>query len=185
MIVLTGPSASGKTETAKHLVEKHGLKKVVTCTTRKPRVGEVNDIDYHFLTREDFKRGIENGEFLETAEYNGNLYGTKFKDLGPDKVVCLEPKGAHSYRKALGDKMFCAYLDASEKTRLNRMIVIRKDGEAAAQERIRKDREVFSDDIDGAKCVADVIFTTDDLTIEQEADEVYRAYVEWKKAKNL
>ena len=185
MIVLTGPSASGKTETAKYLMEKFGLKKVVTCTTRQPRRGEVNDVDYHFLTREQFAQGKTANEFLETAEYNGNLYGTKYADLGPDKVVCVEPIGAHSYRKALGDKMFCVYLDASEETRLARMIELRKDGVEAAQERIRRDREVFSDDINGAKSVADVILTTDGWTVEREALEVYEAYQTWKAKHNL
>lgn len=180
MIVLTGPSASGKTETAKYLMDHYGFSKVVTCTSRTPRVNEVNDVDYHFLTREQFAEGIENGEFLETAEYNGNMYGTKLADIGPDKVVCVEPRGARSYRAVLGDKMFCAYLDATEETRLNRMISIRKDGEKAARERIERDRIVFSEDFKQCQGIADVIFQTDGWSVEREAAEVFRAYQKWK-----
>lgn len=183
MIVLTGPSATGKTDTAKYLMEHYGLKKVVTCTSRKPRVGEVDGVDYHFLTREQFEEGIKNGEFLETAEYNGNMYGTRKKDVGEDMVSCVEPNGAHSYRKALGDSMFCCFLDATEQTRLERMIAIRKDGEAAARERILKDREVYANDGKSAKEVADAVVDTDGMDIAREADAVWKAYQEWKKNK--
>lgn len=182
MIALTGPSASGKTETAKYLMAHFGLKKVVTCTTRSPRVGEMNDVDYHFLTREEFREGIEKGEFLEHAEYNGNLYGTKKVDVGPGKVSCIEANGVKSYRKYLGSRMFCVYLDADEETRLTRMISLRKDPLAAAQERIIKDRIVYKDNGRETKAFADLVVNTDGLSVAQEAEEVYLAYCEWKKS---
>ena len=181
MIVLTGPSASGKTETAKYLMDHYGFNKVITCTSRTPRTGERQDVDYHFLTEEQFAEGIKNGEFLETAEYNGHMYGTKLADIGPDKVVCVEPRGARSYREALGDTMFCAYLDASEETRLKRMIEIRKDGERAARERIERDRIVYSDDFRSCQGISDVLFRTDEWTVEKEASEVFKAYQIWKR----
>lgn len=183
MIVLTGPSATGKTDTALHLMKEHGLKKVVTCTTRSPRVGEKDGVDYHFLTVEQFKEGLAKGEFLEHAEYNGNLYGTRKKDIADDMVSCVEPQGAHSYRKALGDTMFCCYLDASEETRYQRMVGTRHDGEKAARERIERDRLVYADNGADAKSVADAVVDTDGLTDEEEAEKVWVAYQEWKKKK--
>lgn len=181
MIVLTGPSATGKTETALYLMKHYGLKKVITCTSRAPRKGEVNGVDYHFLTLEQFQEGFKNNEFLETATYNGNKYGTRKIDIGPRKISCLEPNGVASYKKVLKDKMFCAFLDASEATRLKRMVQIRKDGEKAADERILKDRTVYADDGEEVKKYADFILQTDGLTVQQEAEKVYQAYEEWLK----
>ncbi len=185
MLVLIGPSASGKTETAKYLMDHMGLKKVITCTSRKPRVGEVDGIDYHFLTRQQFEEGIEKHEFLETAEYNGNLYGTKFADLGDDKVVCIEPIGAHSYRRALGKKFFLVYLDADEATRRKRMIDLRKDGEKAAIERLTQDRKIFADGANSPKKMADFVIKTDHMSIAQDADKIYQAYLEWKNKRSI
>ena len=55
MLLLIGASASGKTETAKYLMEHFNIKKIITCTTRAPRANEVNDVDYHFLSVEEFQ----------------------------------------------------------------------------------------------------------------------------------
>ena len=59
MLVLVGPSASGKTEATKLLIEKYNLKKLVTYTTRKIRVNEVNGKDYHFISVDEFKQKIQ------------------------------------------------------------------------------------------------------------------------------
>ncbi len=181
MIVLIGPSASGKTETAKYLMQKHGLGKVVTCTSRAPRTGEKDGVDYHFLTRDQFAAGVARGAFLETAEYNGNLYGTRKADVGPGKVSCIEPQGAHAYKNYLGTRLFCAYLDADENTRMDRMVNIRKDPLADAKQRIARDKVVFAGHGAAAKDVADLVLRTDGLTIAQEAESVYRAYRTWLK----
>ena len=76
MLVLVGPSASGKTQILKILMEKYGMKKLVTYTTRPMRVNEVNGIDYHFVSKEEFLNKLENDFFFETIEYNNNFYGT-------------------------------------------------------------------------------------------------------------
>ena len=65
MLLLIGASASGKTETAKYLMEHFNIKKIITCTTRAPRANEVNDVDYHFLSVEEFQRRKDAGLFLE------------------------------------------------------------------------------------------------------------------------
>jgi len=181
MIVLTGPSATGKTDTAVYLMEHYGLKKVITCTSRKPRVNEINDVDYHFITLKDFERCINNGEFLETATYNGNMYGTKKVDIGPKRIACLEPNGARTYKEHLKGKMFCVYLTASKETRLKRMIEIRKDGEAAANERILRDEQVYKNDGEEMRKIANFILNTDDLDVATQAKKVFEAYTEWLK----
>ncbi|KAM4705652.1 guanylate kinase isoform 2-T2 [Rhinophrynus dorsalis] len=77
-VVLSGPSGAGKSTLLKRLLQEYeGLFGFsVSHTTRNPRPGESNGKDYHFVTREEMKKGIDNGEFIEHAEFSGNMYGT-------------------------------------------------------------------------------------------------------------
>jgi guanylate kinase len=64
----------------------------VSNTTRNPRAGEVNGVDYNFLTREDFLAGVARGDFIEHAEFSGNLYGTTVqgvKSVGDKGRICI------------------------------------------------------------------------------------------------
>ena len=77
LLVLSGPSGVGKTTVAHRLLEANSnLQRMVTCTTRAPREGEVDGQDYHFVTEDDFLTQIRAGGFLEHAEVYGNRYGT-------------------------------------------------------------------------------------------------------------
>ena len=77
LLVLSSPSGGGKTSIAKHLLEaRDDLAYSVSATTRPRREGERDGKDYHFITRDEFTRRVEAGEFLEWATYAGNLYGT-------------------------------------------------------------------------------------------------------------
>jgi guanylate kinase len=81
-----------------------GLQLAVSATTRAPREGEVNGVDYHFLSEEDFDRRVGRGEFLEHAEYAGNRYGTLKRELErPAQGVVLEidVQGARQVRERL------------------------------------------------------------------------------------
>jgi guanylate kinase len=81
-----------------------GLQLAVSATTRAPREGEVNGVDYHFLSEEDFDRRVGRGEFLEHAEYAGNRYGTLKSELArPAQGVVLEidVQGARQVRDRL------------------------------------------------------------------------------------
>jgi guanylate kinase len=80
----------------------------VSATTRKPREGEVNGRDYHFLSSEDFDRRAGAGEFVEHAEYAGNRYGTLRSELArPARAIVLEidVQGARQVRETLPDAM--------------------------------------------------------------------------------
>ena len=70
MLILIGPSASGKTEVAKLLAKKYNITKIVTYTTRTPRVNEVNGVDYNFVSVEEFAKLTEENFFVETTYYN-------------------------------------------------------------------------------------------------------------------
>ena len=111
MILLIGASASGKTEVAKLLKSLFSIKKAVTHTSRAPRPGEKDGVDYYFLTREDFLARRERGEFLESFEVypGGALYGTLTEPvprrLAEGKWVVLEidVKGARQVLKTFPD----------------------------------------------------------------------------------
>jgi guanylate kinase len=95
----------GKGTLIKELLKRcPGLQLAVSATTRKPREGEVNGSDYHFLSREDFDRRVAAGEFVEHAEYAGNRYGTLWSELArPARGVVLEidVQGARQARETL------------------------------------------------------------------------------------
>jgi guanylate kinase len=105
ILVITGPSGVGKGTLIKGLLElMPGLELAVSATTRKPREGEVNGVDYHFLSEEDFDRRVAAGEFVEHAEYAGNRYGTLKSELSrPARGIVLEidVQGARQVREAL------------------------------------------------------------------------------------
>jgi guanylate kinase len=103
--VITGPSGVGKGTLIKLLLERcPGLQLSVSATTRQPREGEVNGREYHFLSRQDFDQRVENGEFIEHAEYAGNRYGTLRSELErpADGIVLeIEIQGARQVRETL------------------------------------------------------------------------------------
>ena len=107
ILVITGPSGVGKGTLIKGLLERvPGLELAVSATTRRPREGEVNGVDYHFLTEADFDRRVAAGEFVEHAEYAGNRYGTLKSELSrPARGIVLEidVQGARQVREALPD----------------------------------------------------------------------------------
>ena len=77
LIVITGPSGVGKGTLVKSLLQRHPQLRVSTsATTRQPRAGEKDGVDYYFLSKSDFETAIDNQELLEWAEYAGNYYGT-------------------------------------------------------------------------------------------------------------
>ncbi len=76
LVVISGPSGAGKSTVVRALREDPRVEFSISATTRAQRAGERSGWDYHFLTREEFARRRAAGEFLESAEYNGNWYGT-------------------------------------------------------------------------------------------------------------
>jgi len=81
LIIISGPSGSGKSTICRRLLEDDRFKWSISATTRKPRPGEVDGREYHFLTRQEFEEGIRRGDFIEYAEVSGNLYGTPKEKL--------------------------------------------------------------------------------------------------------
>jgi guanylate kinase len=108
MFVITGPSGVGKGTLIRGLRERiPELELSVSATTRKPRPGETDGVDYHFLTPEEFERRVGANEFVEHATYSGNRYGTLRAELdrrlndGRPVVLEIEVQGARQVREAM------------------------------------------------------------------------------------
>jgi guanylate kinase len=112
ILVITGPSGVGKGTLIRGLLERiPELELSTSATTRKPRPGERDGIDYHFLTPEQFGERVAAGEFVEHATYSGNMYGTLRSELerrareGNPVVLEIEVQGARQVRAAIPESV--------------------------------------------------------------------------------
>ncbi len=141
MIILVGPSASGKTYIGKCL-EKIGFHKIVTYTTRQPRTKEINGVDYYFLTKLEFLNKIEQNFFFEYVIYNNNYYGTSnnsIKDI--NSYLIVEPQGLKKYLNIPNCVAF--FIECPEDVLKERMKK-RGDSELEIAKRIVNDRKIFN-----------------------------------------
>lgn len=173
MLILIGPSASGKTESAKIMINRYPISRVVTCTTRPKRLNEIDGFDYHFLSEEEFLVKKKQGYFIETTEYNQYYYGTPRNELGDDKFIILEPKGLESFLK-LNIDLVAIFLNTYEETRIERMKQ-RKDKIKNIRSRIKEDKKEFN--IDAIKGL-DLVINTTDLSLSRVADMIYKNYID-------
>lgn len=122
MIVLVGESASGKSSIEKYLVENYGYKKIVSYTTREPRDGEVDGVDYHYISKELFLMLKKEDFFAETAVYNGWYYGTAKKDCTDDKIAVLTPHGLRQVKKINNINVISFYINVPRRDRLIKIL---------------------------------------------------------------
>jgi guanylate kinase len=108
VFVITGPSGVGKGTLIRSLLQQlPALEVAVSATTRPPRPGEVDGVDYHFMSDEEFERRLAGGEFVEHATYSGHRYGTLRSELesrlsaGIPVVLEIEIQGARQVREAM------------------------------------------------------------------------------------
>lgn len=168
MIVLVGESASGKSSIEKNLVENYGFNKVVSYTTRKPRDGEVDGVDYHFIDKSQFKRLKIQGFFAETAMYNDWHYGTAKRDCTDDKVVVLTPHGLRQISKIHGINVVSFYINVPRRDRLIK-ILQRGDNIEEAYRRSLSDVGQFDGIVDEVNYVIDNVGykkNIEEMTIE-------------------
>ena len=117
LLIVSGPSGSGKTTLCRR-AEAAGLTAYsISCTTRSPRPGEKNGVDYYFLTQEEFDAKVAAGEFLEHACVHGNSYGTlrsevvRLLEEGRHVVMDIDVQGAASIRACQDPTIRRAYAD--------------------------------------------------------------------------
>lgn len=172
MILLVGQSASGKTEIAKSLSKNYHIKKAITNTTRSMRNGEVNGVDYYFLTKEEFLKLKEDNKLVESTLYNGNYYGCSKSEVGKDKCIVLEPDGISSFLKLNDGSMVVFLLKASKKTREERMLS-RGDKLEDIKKRLDNDEERFKE----SNVKYDYAINTDNRSIDELTREIYNLYI--------
>lgn len=172
MLILLGPSASGKTESAKIMINRFSISRVVTCTTRPKRINEIDGFDYHFLTELEFSNYKSLNYFAETAMYNNYFYGTPLNELKDDKLIILEPQGLESFLKLKTCSIVAIFLKTQEEKRIERMKE-RKDKPIDIKNRILSDQIDFDlDKINGL----DLIIDTTDISISDLANKIYYSY---------
>jgi guanylate kinase len=130
LIVLSGPSGVGKGTVRKEIFSQPdtAFEYSISVTTRKPRTGEVDGVDYFFRTREEFEDLIENGKLLEYAEFVDNYYGTPVDyvrqtlDNGKDVFLEIEVKGARQVREKFPEGLFIFLMPPSLTELKNRIV---------------------------------------------------------------
>jgi len=127
-IILSSPSGGGKTTIAHQLLAvRRDVGYSVSCTTRPPRDGEVDGRDYHFRSLKDFKRGQAAGEFAESAEVHGHLYGTVRAEVdrvlssGKHVIMDIDVQGARQFAVAFPDSVLIFVLPPSAEALITRL----------------------------------------------------------------
>lgn len=146
--VLSAPSGAGKTTIARTMVEREAdFSFSISATTRARRGKEIHGVDYWFLTRGEFLRMIEGGEFAEWAEVHGELYGTPFSSLkmasegGRHVLLDIDVQGARQIREAVPQALLLFILPPSVDILLSRLKGRGTEGEAAIRRRLRTARK--------------------------------------------
>jgi len=145
LLVLSSPSGGGKTSIARRLLEdRDDLGYSVSATTRPVRERERDGLDYHFLTREEFLRRRDAGDFLEWATYGGQLYGTLRAEVehilgrGKNAVLDIEIEGARQIRATFPNALHLFVLPPSAGVLIDRLVGRNTDATAAVRERIAR-----------------------------------------------
>lgn len=147
-IILSSPSGGGKTTIAKRLLkERSDIGYSVSCTTRPPREGEAEGRDYYFRSREDFERGRKAGEFAESAEVHGHLYGTLRSEIervlgsGRHVMMDIDVQGAKQLKAVFPDSMLIFILPPSAEVLIQRLEARKTEDTKSFIRRLRSAKE--------------------------------------------
>jgi len=144
-IILVGQAASGKDFLAAKFVEE-GFRKDVSMTTRPMRDGEVDGVTYHYVSKDQFLKGVHKGEFYEHVEFNGWMYGTSKDNWENADVFIMTPSGVATITPEDREDCIIVFLEISENIRRKRMDM-RSDADTT-ERRLKADREDFKGFID-------------------------------------
>ena len=150
MVVLSSPSGVGKTTITKKIQQKYqSFKLSVSHTTRTPRSNEVNGVDYHFVSKKEFEKLIENNEFYEYAKIFDNYYGTlkKFIDetfTENDIIFDIDWQGTKQLSRFKNLELLKIYLIPTDKKELKKRLIERNQN---TKEEIQKRFNAYEEDI--------------------------------------
>ena len=175
LYVISGSSGVGKGTLLKMFLNKHPeFKLSVSCTTRQPREGEIHGKNYFFVSQEEFNKLIENSEFLEWAEFSGNMYGTQKAYVeeklaeGKNMILELDTVGALNVKKTMPQACLIFILPPSFEELEARLRGRHTESEEAIQKRLNSvkteierseqfDYKVVNDDLNNALKELEVI----------------------------
>ena len=147
-LILSSPSGGGKTTIARMLLERRGdVGYSVSCTTRPARAGERDGVDYHFLSREEFRERRARGEFAEWATVHGNLYGTLRSEVekvlagGRHVVMDIDVQGARQFAQAFEESVLVFLLPPSAEVLLGRLLSRKTENAETLLTRLRSARD--------------------------------------------
>ena len=146
LIIVSGPSGVGKGTVRDYYMKDESLNLTysISMTTRSPREGEVDGVDYIFVTREEFEQKIKEGEFLEYAEFVGNYYGTSLKQVdkmreeGKNVILEIEVQGATIVKEKCPDAISIFIIPPSIEELERRIRGRRSEPEEIIQQRLAK-----------------------------------------------
>ncbi|ADQ07416.1 guanylate kinase [Caldicellulosiruptor hydrothermalis 108] len=183
LIVISGPAGTGKGTVVGRLLEKNtNIKLSISKTTRKPRPGEKEGVNYFFVSREQFEEEIKNERFLEYAEYNNNYYGTPkdfvFEALekGYDVILEIETKGALQIKKVFSDAVLIFLLPPSIEELYKRLV---KRG-TESEDEIRARLEIAKNEI---KLVPEYDYCVINDNVDDAAEKIQKI-IEVEKLKS-
>uniref|UniRef100_W5MS37 Guanylate kinase n=1 Tax=Lepisosteus oculatus TaxID=7918 RepID=W5MS37_LEPOC len=168
-VVLSGPSGAGKSTLLKRLLKEYegvfGFS--VSHTTRNPRPGEVNGKDYHYVTREAMQKAIDSGEFIENAEFSGNIYGTSkasVQDVQAKNLICIldiDMQGVKNIKKTDLNPIYVSIQPPSMEILEKRL----RDRQTETEQSLQKRLEAARIDMEISKesGLFDVVIINDDL----------------------
>ncbi|MDJ0925021.1 MAG: guanylate kinase [Acidimicrobiia bacterium] len=172
LLVVSGPSGVGKTSVVQALADRMAFHFSVSWTTRRPRPGEQDGVDYVFVDRAVFEHGIAAGGFLEWAEYSGYLYGTPREaviahlERGENVLLDIENDGAGQVKRAYPEAVLVFILPPTMEE-LERRLRSRGD---TSDEDIRKRLAVAEEQINEAERDFDILVTNTEVAAV--ADEI-------------
>jgi guanylate kinase len=147
-VVISGPSGTGKTTVCRKLIERFGYALSVSATTRAPREGEREGVDYHFVSRDSFMEAVRNGELLEHSEHFDNLYGTPRAPVeralaeGRTMLLEIDVNGASQVMESMKSSLLTIFLQAPDSGEQERRLRGRlSDSEASIRTRLQRSAE--------------------------------------------
>lgn len=151
LVVISGPSGVGKGTVRKALfnLPKHNLVYSVSMTTREKREGEVDGVDYYFVSKDEFIQRRKAGKFLETAEFVGNYYGTPLDkvneqlDAGNEVVLEIEVEGAIQVKRKVPDCVMIFIVPPGKQALYDRLKRRGTENDEVIEERIAKANREF------------------------------------------